>query len=56
MKLKVYGYTSIFSGMFLKRDNFGDLLFAYLEDEVFPKWGLLLKKGICSYGSKFFTL
>ena len=37
-------YSSIFSGMFSKRDNFCDYLFAYLEDEVIRKWGLLLKE------------
>ena len=31
------------SAMFSKGDNFGAFLFAYLENEVFPKWGLLLK-------------
>ena len=47
--------TSV-SAMFSKGDNFNDSLFAYLEDEVFPKWGLLLKGTICSSGSKFFPL
>ena len=28
--------------MFLKGDNFRDLLFAYLEDEIIPKWDLHL--------------
>ena len=51
---KVYGYTTSFSAMFSKGDNFGDFLFAYLRDEVFPKWGQLLKEWICSDGSKFF--
>ena len=32
-----------FSTMFSKGDNFHDFLLAYLEDEVFPKWGLCLK-------------
>ena len=45
--LKVYGYTSIFFAMFSKGGNFLDFLFAYLDDEVFSKWGLLLKKRIC---------
>ena len=26
------------------KDSFCDFLFAYLEDEVFTKWGLLLKE------------
>ena len=37
----VYGYTSIFFHVFKGR-NIGDCLFAYLEDEVFSKWGLVL--------------
>ena len=41
---KVYGYTSIFSHHVSKGDDFCDFLFAYQEDEVFPKWGLLLIK------------
>ena len=32
------------SAIFSKGDNFHDFLFAYPEDEVFPKWGLLLKE------------
>ena len=39
-----------------KGDNFRNFLFANLADENFPKWGLLLKKRICSDGSKFFPL
>ena len=54
--IKVCGYTPIFSRQFCKGDNFHDVVFAYLEDEVFPEWGLLLKKRICSDGSKFFPL
>ena len=38
---KVY---HLFSAMFSKRDNFHDILFAFLEEEVFLKWGLLLKE------------
>ena len=34
---KVYGYISIFSAMYLKKENVRDFLFAFLEDEVFPK-------------------
>ena len=33
-----------FSAMFSKGDNSRDFLLAYLEEEVFPKWGLLLKE------------
>ena len=33
-----------FSAMFSKGDNLRDFLFAYLEDKLFPKWGLLLKE------------
>ena len=36
--------------------NFCDFLFAYVEDVVFPKWGLLLKERICSSWSKFFSV
>ena len=35
-----------FSTMFSKGDNFCNFLSAFLEDEVFPKWGLLLKERI----------
>ena len=42
---KVYGYTSIFfSAIFSKADNFRDFLYAYLEEEVYPVWVLLLRK------------
>ena len=50
------GTPSSFSTMFSKGDNFPDFLFVYLEDKIFPKWDLLLKERICSYGSKFFPL
>ena len=36
-----------------KGGSFLNFLFAYLEDKVFRKWGLLLKERICSKGSKF---
>ena len=45
-----------FSAIYSKGDNFCDFLFAYLNDKVFSKWGLLLKERICSLGSKFFSL
>ena len=50
------GVPPSFSAMFSKGDNFRDFLFAYLEDDVFPKWSLLLKERICSKGSKVFPL
>ena len=34
---KVYGYTSVFSAIFAKGDNFRDFLFASLEDNTIPK-------------------
>ena len=37
------GTPPALSAMFSKGDNFRDFLFAYQEDEVFPKWGQLLK-------------
>ena len=41
---KLYGYTSLsFFCQVFKGDNFCDFLFALLEEEVFPKWGLLLQ-------------
>ena len=43
-QLRYMGTSPSFSAMFLKGDNFRDFLFAYLEDKVFPKWGLLLKE------------
>ena len=46
------GTSPPFSAKFSKGDNFYD--FAYLKDEVFPKWCLLLKERICSNGSKLF--
>ena len=49
-------FSTIF---FQKGDNFCDFLFAYQEDKVFPKWGLLFKEKICSNcssWSKFFLL
>ena len=56
VNFKVYGIPPTFSAMFSKGDNFRGFLFAYLEDEVFPIWGLLLKERICSDRSKFFPL
>ena len=47
------GTPPFFSAMFSKGDNFCEFL-AYLEDKVFPKWGLLVKERICSSGSRFF--
>ena len=38
----------------LEGDNFHDFLFAFLEDEVFPKWSLLLKERICLMGANSF--
>ena len=35
--LRCMGTPPSFSTMFSKGDNFCDFLFAYLEDEVFPK-------------------
>ena len=52
--LRYMGTSPSFSAMFSKGYNFHYFLFAYLEDKVFPKWGLLLKKRICSKRSKFF--
>ena len=42
--------------MFSKGDNFLKFLFTYQEDEVFQKWGLLIKERICSEESKLFSL
>ena len=55
-KLRCMGSSPSFPTMFSKGDNFHDFLFAYLEGEVFPKRGLLLKERIGSDGSKFFPL
>ena len=54
--LRCIGTPPSHSAMLTKGDNFRDFLFAYLDDEVFPKWGLLLEERICSKGSKFFPL
>ena len=35
-------------------DSFCDFPFAYLEEEVFPKWGLLLKERISPKGANSF--
>ena len=40
--------------MFPNGGKFRDSLFAYLEDKVFPKWGLFLKERISSHVSSFF--
>ena len=48
------GTSPSFYAMFSKGDNFRGFLFAYLEDKVFSKWGLLLKKRICSLGANPF--
>ena len=42
------GTPPSFSAMFSNKDSFRDFLFAYLEDEDFPKWGLLFMERICS--------
>ena len=41
-------FSAMISAMFSKGDNFRDFMFAYLEDEGFPEWGLLLKENIYS--------
>ena len=38
------GIPTSISALFSKGDNYCDFLFAYLEDEVLSKWGLLLKE------------
>ena len=53
-QLRGMGTPPSFFAMFSKGDNFRDFLFAYLEEEIFPKWGLLLKERLCSDGDKFF--
>ena len=41
------GTQASFSAMLTKGDRFRDFLFAYLKDEVNPKWDLLLKERMC---------
>ena len=41
--LRYMGTPPSFSATFSKGDKFRDFLFVYLEDEIFLKWGLLLK-------------
>ena len=53
-ELRFMGTPPSFFPIFSKGDNFHDFLFAYLEDKVFPKRGLLIKERICSNGSRFF--
>ena len=53
--LKVYGSPPS-SPPCYRRETIFVTLFAYQEEEVFPKRGLLLKKRICSDESKFFPL
>ena len=40
-RLRYIGTPPSFSAMFSKEDNFRDILFHYLEDKIFPNWGLL---------------
>ena len=40
MYLKVYGYTTMFSAIFAKGDNYGDFLFASEGNETLPGRGL----------------
>ena len=49
----VYGYTSIFFHHVFKGRNIGDCLFAYLEDEVFSKWGHVLWEEFTSVEANF---
>lgn len=44
MFIKVNGHTSIFFHHFAKENNFCDFLFASLDGNIFPKWGLILKE------------
>ena len=38
----------------IKGDNFPDFLFANLQDEVFPKWGLLIQEEFALIGANSF--
>ena len=51
---KVYGYTAIFSLCFQRETTCRDFQFAYLENEVFPKRGLLLRKEFAPMGGNSF--
>ena len=48
-------YSLYFSAVFTNGNDIRDFPFTVLlSEEAFPIWGLLLKKRICSYWSKFF--
>ena len=47
----VYGYISILLHHVFKGRNIGDCLFAYLEEGVFSKWGLVLWEEFASVGA-----
>ena len=52
--LKWMGTLPCLWAIFTMGKNFCDFLFASLDEEDPWKWGLLLKKKICSCRSKFF--
>ena len=57
LNINVYGYRSMFdfiSAIFTKRDNFGNFLFASLDNEAHPEWDQLIKERISSFRSKSF--
>ena len=48
--------SSIYFASFSYGNNFCDFQFAFLVEEILQKMGILLKKRICSYRSKFIPL
>ena len=44
----------MFTAIFTKGGNFCEFLLSSLGNTAFPKWGLLLKKRICSMGADSF--
>ena len=51
---KLWVYIHLFSTMFCKGGNFRDFLYAYLEDEVFPKWVYSYRKEFALMGANSF--
>ena len=54
--LRRVGEPQCSSTIFPKRNNFCDFAFAFVADQAFQNWDLLLKERICSWLSKFFPL
>ena len=56
LSLRCMDTLPCFTVTFSEGDNFCDFLFAFLDKEALPEWGQILKKTICSQGSKLIPL